>query len=156
MAKKKDDGDEEAEEGGGKKGLMIKAGGGVLALGLVYNFVLKPAPPPDAMAMVDVAPIEGEIIELPEMVINLKDDEVSYVRVGVALILEEGTLAADFEAESAIAKDVILDDLSSRGAAELRTAEGKQVVKADISEKVREAYDDAKVVRVLFTILVMQ
>lgn len=159
MAKKKKTDDEATEDdGGGGKKKMMMIGGGLLALGGVYNFVLKPAPEvaPDALAMVEVVPIEGEIIELPEMVINMEGGEVTYVRVGVALVLEEGTLAADFEAESAIAKDVILDDLSSRSADELRSAEGKQQVKEELSIAVREAYGEAKVVRVLFTALVMQ
>ena len=155
MAKKKSDDEEEEEESGGKKKIFMIVGA-LLALGAVYNFVLKPSPPPDALAMVDPEPVEGEIFELPEMVINLQDDEVSFLRVGVALILEEGTMAADFEAEAAIAKDVVLDDLSSRTAQELRSSDSKQTVKEELSAKIREAYDDEKVVRVLFTTLVMQ
>lgn len=157
MAKKKSD-EEEEETGGGKKKLIMMVVGGLLALGGVYNFVLKPAPvvAPDALAMVEVEPVEGEILELPEMVINLDDPDVTYMRIGMAIILEEGTLAADFEAEAAIAKDVILADLSARTGAELRTGSGKQKVKEEISAKLREAYGDAKVVRVLFTALVMQ
>ena len=154
MAKKKSD-DAEEEEGGGGKKKIIMAVGAVAALGLVYNFVLKSEPPPpEEMAMVDVEPVEGEIVELPEMVVNLEDDEVTYVRIGVALILEEGTLAADFEAESAIAKDIVLDTVSSLTAADLRG--NRQDVKDDLSVKVREAYGDEKVVRVLITSLVMQ
>lgn len=154
MAKKKSD-DAEEEEGGGGKKKIIMAVGAVVALGAVYNFVLKSEPPPpEEMAMVDPEPVEGEIVELPEMVVNLEDDEVTYVRIGVALILEEGTLAADFEAESAIAKDIVLDTVSSLSAADLRGS--RQDVKDDLSVKVREAYGDEKVVRVLITSLVMQ
>ena len=159
MAKKKAKNDEaEEEEGGGKSKKLPMIIGAVVVLGAVYNFVLKPSPEPmpDEMAMVEVEPIEGEIIELPEVVINIDDDVVSYVRVGVALVLEEGTLAGDFEAEAAIAKDIILDDLSGRTVPELRTPEGKQKVKEEISIKLREAYGDAKVIRMLFTVLVMQ
>ncbi len=104
MAKKdkkgKSDGTEEEEASGGGKKKIIMIVGGLLAIGAVYNFVLKPAPVEDPLAMVDPELIEGEIFELPEMVINLQGGEVSYVRVGLALVLEEGTLAADFEAES--------------------------------------------------------
>ncbi len=163
MAKKdknkkgKGDAADEEEEGGGGKKKMIMIVGGLLAPGAVYNFVLKPAPvEEDPLAMVDREPIEGEIFELPEMVINLQDGEVSYVRVGVAIILGEGTLAADFEAEAAIAKDVILEDLSSRTAEQLRSSEGKQDIKAELSTAIREANGDEKVIRVLFTALVMQ
>ena len=144
----------EEEEGGGKKKIMMIVGG-LLLLGGVYNFVLKPAPPAEAMEPVEMEPVEGEIFELPEMVINLNDDEVQYVRFGVALILEEGTLAADFEAESAIAKDVVLDIVSPLSAEDLR-GDAKQEIKDEISAKVREAYGDEKVVRALITTLVMQ
>jgi len=90
------------------------------------------------------------------MVINIDDDSVQYVRVAMAIILEEGTLAADFELEAAIAKDVILEDLSGRSADQLQSAQGKQDIKAELSETLREAYGDEKVIRVLFTALVMQ
>jgi len=153
--KKKGDAEEETEEKGKSKLPMII--GAVLALGAVYNFVLKPAPVEDeALAMVDLEPVEGEIFELPEMVINIQDDSVQYVRVAMAIVLEEGTLAADFEAEAAIAKDVILEDLSGRTAEQLQSSQGKQDIKAELSEDLREAYGDEKVVRVLFTALVMQ
>lgn len=152
--KKKDDSDEETEEK--KKSKLPMIVGAVLALGAVYNFVLKPAPVEDPMAMVDPEPIEGEIFELPEMVINIDDDSIQYVRVAMAIVLEEGTLAADFEAEAAIAKDAILDDLSGRSAEQLQSAQGKQDIKADLSATLREAYGDEKVIRVLFTALVMQ
>jgi len=154
--KGKSDGAEEEEASGGGKKKIIMVVGGLLALGAVYNFVLKPAPVEDPLAMVDPEPVEGEIFELPEMVINLQDGDITYMRVGVAIVLEEGTLAVDFETEAAIAKDVILEDLSSRSAEQLRSSRGKQEVKADLSAAIREAYDDEKVVRVLFTALVMQ
>ena len=157
MAKKKktDDADEETEEKGKSKLPMII--GAVVALGAVYNFVLKPAPvEEEPMAMVDVEPIEGEIFELEEMIINIDDPNVQYVRVAMAIILEEGTLAADFELQSAIAKDVILTDLSGRTSEQLGSAQGKEQIKAELSEELREAYGDAMVVRVLFTALVMQ
>ncbi len=161
MAKKKsgDEPDEDAAAAAKKKKMMM-IGGGLLAVGAIYMFVLKPAPPaeevPGALAMAEPELVEGEIIELPDMVINLADADVSFARVGVALVLEEGTAAADFELETAIAKDAILDDLSGRSAAELQTPEGKKLVKDELSVTIRAAYGDAKVVRVLFTVFVMQ
>lgn len=152
--KKKDDSGEEVEEE--KKSKLPMIIGGLLALGAVYNFVLKPAPVEEPLAMVEVEAIEGEIFELPEMVININDDDVRYVRVAMAIVLEEGFLAADFELEAAIAKDVILEDLSGRSADQLQSSQGKQDIKAEISDALREAYGDEKVIRVLFTALVMQ
>ncbi len=149
---------EDAEEpsGGGKK-KMIMGLGGVLLLGAAYQFVLKPAPEVIIVeADAEVELIEGEIVELPEMVLNLNGEGAGYLRVGIAVILEEGTLAADFEAESAIAKDVAIEFLSAQTQEDLRDPAAKKKAKEDLSTLMREAYGDEKVVRVLFTTLVMQ
>lgn len=153
-----DDGDEEEEEGGKSKLPMII--GGVVVLGAVYNFVLKPSPPPEDLAMVEeveVELIEGEIVELDEMILNIGvEGETVFLRIGLALVLEELIVAKDFEAETAIAKDVAVQYLSSVSREQLRTAAGREMAKEDLSVLIREAYGDEKVVRVLFTALVMQ
>lgn len=156
--KKKGDADaeEDEDEGGGGKAKMIV--GAVLALGAVYNFVLKPKPVDEELMAdpVEVELIEGEIFQLEELVLNLEDDDVGYLRVGIAIILEEGILAADFEAESAIAQDVAVSYLSAQKSEDLRSATGKVALKEEMSLLMREAYDDEMVIRVLFTGLVMQ
>ncbi len=154
--------EDEEEEGGGGKKKIIMAVAGLGAVGAVYNFVLKPAPEPtpEEMAAVEEMEeeiIEGEIVELEEMILNIGDSEnPGFLRIGVAVVLDEMTMAADFEAESAIAKDVIIHYLSSINQDQLRSIEGRELAKAELSVLLREAYDDEKVVRVLFTALVMQ
>lgn len=155
--------DEEEEEGGGGKKKMIIGLVLVGVLGAVYQFVLKSPPPvedgeamPEMMAA-EMEPVEGEILELEEMILNIGGESSSgFLRIGLALILEEGTAASDFEAESAIAKDVAIQYLSSLTDEQLRSTEGRQEAKEELSMLLREAYDDEKVVRVLFTALVMQ
>lgn len=162
MADDDDTGDEEEEdEGGGGKKKMIMIVGGLAALGAVYNFVLKPAPPPDELAMeeeepVEVELIEGEIFEMEEMILNIGGEETGFLRIGLAIVLDEMTLAADFEAEAAIAKDVAVHYLSSATQDDLRSAAGREAIKEELSTLIREAYGGEKVVRVLFTALVMQ
>jgi flagellar basal body-associated protein FliL len=153
---------EEEEEGGGGKKKLIMGVVAVAALGGVYNFVLKSPPPeegmesPEAMAA-EVEPVEGEILEMEEMILNIGNgDQSGYLRIGLALVLEEGIATADFEAEAAIAKDVAIQYLSSLSNEQLRSNEGRQQAKEELSALVREAYGDEKVVRVLFTALVMQ
>ncbi|MGH1493739.1 MAG: flagellar basal body-associated FliL family protein [Acidimicrobiales bacterium] len=156
-----DAGDEEEEEEGGGKKKIIMIVGGLAALGGVYNFVLKAPPPPEEMGMaveepVEVAPVEGEILELDEMILNIGGDTPGFLRIGIAIVLDELTIAKDFEAESAIAKDVAVHYLSSIEQDQLRSVEGREKAKEELSVLVREAYGDDKVVRVLFTALVMQ
>ena len=136
--------------------------GGLAAAGAAYQFVLKPAPPPEEMGMVEEEPaevemVEGEIVELDEMILNIgTPEEPGFLRIGLAIVLDELTLAADFEAESAIAKDVAIQYLSSVSRDQLRTAEGRELAKEELSTLMREAYGGEKVVRVLFTALVTQ
>ena len=166
MGKKKKaaaaEGDEEKK---GKDPKMMAIGGLVVA-GLVYQFVLKPAPADpaaaaagagDAAAVVTTVPIvEGEILELPEMVLNIDDTEVTYLRIGVAIVLEEGVTSKDFELESAIAKDILVTELTQLNSAELHDPVRLQEIKDALSAQIRTAYGEAKVVRILFTSLVMQ
>ncbi|MEM9131553.1 MAG: flagellar basal body-associated FliL family protein [Actinomycetota bacterium] len=156
---------EEEEEGGGGKKKIIMIVGALAAAGGVYNFVLK-APPPteeelaEAEAMAAAAePVEGEIVQMEEMILNIEADETGnggFLRIGLALVLEEGVLVADFEMQQAIALDVSVQYLSSINAETLRTAEGRQAAKDELAVLIREAYGDEMVVRVLFTSLVMQ
>ncbi len=160
MANKKNKEEEvdEEEEGGGKGGKLKFAVIGLVALGAIYNFVLKPAPEETEMMAepMEVELIEGEIFQMEEMVLNLEDPDVGYLRIGLAVVLEEGVLAADFEMESAIARDVAVTFLSAQTVEDLRSAAGKVVIKEELSMLMREAYGDEKVIRVLFTGLVMQ
>lgn len=155
-----DDNEEEEEEsGGGKKKLIIIGVVVLAALGGVYQFVLKSPPPEEetteAMAE-EPEPVEGEIYQLEEMILNTSGESPGFLRVGLAVVLEEGVLVADFEMQSAIAKDVAIEYLSSLSAEELRAPGGRQAAKEELSNQMREAYDDSMVVRVLFTSFVMQ
>jgi flagellar basal body-associated protein FliL len=165
--KKKKKGDDDAgdddESGGGGKKKKIIIGVVVAAAGyFAYTNVLASPPPPvDAEGAavagdVQEEPVEGEILELPEVVVNLADDSPRYLRVSVALVLEEGLVADEFELESAIAKDVVLEYLSAQTFDRLKDPLAKRAVKDELSSLVRGAYDDDKVVRVLFTSFVMQ
>jgi flagellar basal body-associated protein FliL len=159
-AKPTDVEDEDDEEGGGRKKKLVLLVAALAASGAVYQFVLKSPPADEAMTstteVTEAEPVEGEIVELEEMILNIEGTEAGYLRIGLALVLDEATLAADFEPEVAIAKDVAVQYLSAQNAETLRTAEGRMAAKEELSALIREAYGGEKVVRVLFTAMVMQ
>jgi flagellar protein FliL len=153
--KKKGKGDDE------KKPLSKKLMPVVVILGAVaaYKFVLAPKPAEKPEGEVGAAAeeiVEGPVVTLPEQVLNLAGDENHYLRIGVALILEEGTSAEHMEEELPIASDVVVDVLSAKTPEELREPDAKAAVKEELSELVREAYHGEKVARVIFTTFVMQ
>ena len=102
-------------------------------------------------------PVEGEIHQMQEMILNIEGESGgAYLRIGIALVLEEGVLVADFAAQEAIAYDVSVQYLSALQVEDLRSATGREAAKEELAEEIRAAYDDSTVVRVLFTSLVMQ
>lgn len=161
MAKKKD------AAAGGKKKDKKKIIGVVVGAALLYNFVLKPKPEPAAENAALAGPTtiaEGEVVPVEEMVLNLADtDALHYVRVGVAVVLAEGASAEEFEMETPIVSDIVVDVLSERTMAELREPGAKEAVKEELTERVREEFNPEEgsleppvVARVVFTSFVMQ
>ena len=135
--------------------------GVVVAAVAVYRFVLAPAPAEEPVDGVEEAAErvleEGEIFPLEELVVNLADaDENRYLRVGLALVLEAGTGSGSMEAEAPIAIDAAIDYLSAQSFEDLMAPGSKTEVREELSTRIRAAYDDAKVVRVLLTTFVMQ
>jgi len=162
MAKKK----KEAE--GGKKDNKKKIIGAVVGAALLYNFVLKPKPEPadEGAALGGSTTIaEGEVVTVPEMVLNLADtDTTHYVRVGVAVVLAEGADAEHFESETPLISDIVVEVLSAKTYEELREPGAKERVKEELTELAREEFNHAEegetadpvVARIIFTSFVMQ
>ena len=148
---------------GKKKNPKIKIIAAIAIAAVAYKFVLAPKPNAEASADDPHAAQEikeGAVVSLPELTLNLADTgNVRYLRVGIALILEEGVAGSGeggFEEELPIASDVAVDVLSAKTYAELAAPGAKTAIKQELSEKVREAYDGEKVARVIFTTFVMQ
>lgn len=161
MADEEVDEEEAAAAAAAKKKKMII--GGVLAAGAVYRFVLSGGgdPPPDALAAVpepaEVEIAEGEIVQIPEMTLNLADqDELHFARIGLAVVLLEGEDVTIATTKLPIVQDVVVDVVGDMTFDELRAPGAKDSLRDEISEKSREAFDGETVSRVLFTSFVMQ
>ena len=163
--KKKKKGDEEEEEKGGGKLKFIIGGVGVVAAILVYRFVLAPAPTPASVEGEAAGPaverevevVEGLILPMEEIVVNLSDTDANrYLRVGIALVLEEGVAVETVEPEAPRAIDAAIDYLSDQSFETLREPGSKTVIREELSTRIRAAFDDEMVVRVLLTTFVMQ
>ena len=124
-----------------------------------YKFFLAPkpaTPSAEVSASAEAAPEEGAIVTMPELVLNLAGPKQTYLRVGAALVLEKGVDAELLKEEVPLASDVLVDVLSAKTPEELKDPAAKTELKKELSEKVRHAFHDEKVVRVIFTTFVMQ
>lgn len=146
---------EEAPKSRLKDPKIMAVGAVLVGLG-AYQFVLKPAPEETEAAVEEAPPAEGAIHELDEMILNLNDDDNTYLRVGIAVVLTELEDPAMFEADEAIAKDVVVEYLTSLEPKDFEPGEARQITKDQLSELMVEAYGEDRVTRVLFTGLVMQ
>lgn len=104
----------------------------------------------------DPAPVPGAVVPLEPVTLNLADGR--FLKVGLALQLVEGVAApaaADVDAFAAPALDEAVTLLGARTYTQLVAPEGRQAAKAELSERIRQRYED-DVMGVLFTELVMQ
>jgi flagellar FliL protein len=154
MAKKSKEADGAAKKGSSKKIIVVV----VIAVAWFKFMGPGKAKPSAAKTGAGVHAVkEGEVMALPDLTLNLADTgEPRYLRVGLAMILESGTSAESMKNDAAIASDVAVDVLSARTFEDLRQPGAKDVVKKELSERVRKAYEGKKVARVIFTSFVMQ
>ncbi|HEU5084057.1 MAG TPA: flagellar basal body-associated FliL family protein [Acidimicrobiales bacterium] len=104
----------------------------------------------------DPAAVPGVVVPLEPVTLNLADGR--FLKVGLALQLVDGVAApaaADVDAFAAPALDEAITLLGARTYAQLVVPEGRQAAKAELSDRVRQRYED-DVMGVLFTELVMQ
>ncbi len=148
MAKKKTDDDAK------KKNNKPKIIAGVVVAIIGYKFFLAPKPTPAKAA--DAPPKEGAVVALPDLTINLADNDPKYLRVGVGLILEAGTSAESMKDELPKASDVAVTLLSQQTYAKLHDVKERSAVKDELTKEVRAEFDNKKVARVIFTSFVMQ
>ena len=148
MAKKKTDDDAK------KKNNKPKIIAGVVVAIIGYKFFLAPKPTPAKAA--DAPVKEGAVVALPDLTINLADNDPKYLRVGVGLILEAGTSAESMKEELPKASDIAVTMLSREHYADLHDVDKRNQVKDELSKEVRKEFDDKKVARVIFTSFVMQ
>lgn len=164
MAKKK------TEDDGKKKDSKKKIIAAVVIAVVGYKFFLAPKP----AAKAEGAPKkEGAVVALPELTLNLANGK--YLRVGIALVYWEGHggdgggegASAGADKEASIASDVAVTVLSARSYDDLKTTEGKNAAKEEITKNLNQALeeasgasdpaaDDPPVARILFTSFVMQ
>lgn len=99
---------------------------------------------------------EGPVVEVGTLTTNLAGAANRYARVGVALVLRDGAVAADVEGRFALVKDAAITEIGRHEAAALQGADGTERLRAGLAEQITAVYPDGEVLRVVLTELLIQ
>lgn len=155
MAKKekKSENEEPADgPGKGKKKLLLIVLPLVLALGGGgYFFMSRSAASPAETTVPE--PIEGEVLVIETMTVNLPEDH--YAKVGFALVLSAEAVADEVKAHLPLMQDAALEILTGFDADELHSHEGMERLKTELTEHATAEFE-GQVLRVVLTELLVQ
>ncbi len=96
------------------------------------------------------APEPGAVVSLDPVTINLADSH--YLKVGIAL---QATATAHEEPDGSKALNLAIDQYTNVEVSELQTAEGRAKLKEELTEKIKEAYEQ-EVMAIYYTTFVTQ
>lgn len=151
MAKKDADTAEEKPKKGKKKLLLVMLLVVLLGGGAAGYLVLGPSGGKAAAAATKPKPEPGAVVTLDPIDINLAGGH--FLKVGLALQLTKDAGAEEPNGSRAL--DLAITEFSGASMAKLAKAPEREKAKADLLEKLKEAYED-KVMDVYFTQFVMQ
>lgn len=143
----------EAEGKGGKKKLLMIVLPVLLAAGGGGYFMFGTGDEAMATETTVVPVIEGDVIMVDTMTVNLPDEH--YAKVGFGLVLDSMADPATVEMKLPIIKDAALSILTGFDAEELSTKEGMERLRRELTAYATMEFEDS-VVRVVLTELLVQ
>jgi flagellar FliL protein len=158
MAKDSADKTEGAEKGkpAGKMKKILFMAVPVLAVGAGAYFFLggggDEAAPPTTMA----APIEGEVIALDTMTVNLIGEERRYAKVGFAVVLDSLADSGVVGSRVPLIQDAALGVMTHYDAPTLQSAAGQERLRQELTDATVLLFPDGEVLRVVLTELIVQ
>ena len=153
MGKKKAAAD--GEKGGKKKMVMIVVP--VLAVvGFMAKSTLLKGKAADAKEAKPAAPVEGDIVDVGSLTVNLADVDKHYARVGIALVLNATAHSEEIVNKVPLLKDEAITKIGAHTSAELRTAEGQEKLREELKEATEHVWHEDEVLRVALTEILIQ
>lgn len=157
-----DETDDATEDGGKKRDPKMLVIGLVLVLGAGWFFFLRPAPvDEDAAAETEAAaeeaePTEGEIVPVEVMTVNLTSEDLSFARVGSAIVLTPETTADMAAPRMALYVDRAITAIAGWEPDALRQPSGHDQLREQLTTAALEVWSEDEVMRVVLTELLVQ
>lgn len=123
----------------------------LLAGGAAWWFLLAPSGADD-----DGVVAEGAIVTLEPMTTTTGAAGIHHARVGIALVLTEDGDEAEITPKVALMQDALLQAVAERDADTLRSAEGSDALRAELTDAARTIWSSEDIARVVLTELLVQ
>ena len=100
--------------------------------------------------------VDGEIVPLEPLTTTVGENGIHHARVGIAIVLTVDASAEDVTPRTALLKDSLLRQVAAMDANTVRSAEGSDQLRAELTATAREIWGDEVVRRVVLTELLVQ
>ena len=148
--------EETTEKTGGKKKLVMIAVPIVVVIAAAAGFFLRGGDTAEAAVPTTVPVVEGEVIEVDTMTVNLVGEEGRYARVGFAVVLDSTAESGAVGMKVPLMRDATLTVMTGFNATELQTAEGMERLRHELSDAIVAIFPDGEVIRAVLTELIVQ
>lgn len=156
MAKKEKKEKAEKEEGGGggmKKIILMVAPALAVGAGMFFFMGSGSA---DAGPTTTLAPIEGGVIPVETLTVNITGEESRYARVGFAVVLDSLADPTVVEGKLPLLQDAALQVMVKYDSATLQSVAGQEQLRQELSDASVALFPDGEVLRAVLTELIVQ
>jgi flagellar protein FliL len=159
MGKKKDK-DEKSEDedrgarGGGMKRIILLVVPALAVGGGLFFFLGGSGE--ETGPTTTLAPIEGEVIAIDTLTVNLVGEQGRYARLGFAVVLDSTAAASAVDSKIPLLQDAALGIMVGYDAETLQSIEGQKQLRQDLSDASVALFPDGEVLRAVLTELIVQ
>jgi flagellar protein FliL len=146
----------DGEGGGGKMKKIIMMVVPAVAVGAGAFFFFLGGDGEAAGPTTTLAPIEGDVIPIEAMTVNLVGDDGRYARIGFAVVLDSTADSGLVGTRVPLIQDALLGIMVDYDADMLQSAEGQERLRRDLSAASVALFPDGEVLRVVLTELIVQ
>lgn len=142
--------DEELEPRGRLRLVLVGLVVLLAAAAAVWFLVLAPAEAEPG------EPVEGAVVALDPLTTTTGTASLSHARVALALVLAEGSDEATVVERAPLLQDALLREVATMNADQLRSSEGSDALRANLTAHAQQVWPDGEVLRVVLTELLVQ
>jgi flagellar FliL protein len=148
--------EEPTEKTGGKKKLVMIVVPIVVVIAGAAGIFLRGGETAEAAVPTTVPVVEGDVIEVDTMTVNLVGEEGRYARVGFAVVLDATAESGAVGVKVPLMRDATLTVMTGFDSTELQTAEGMERLRHELSDAIVAIFPDGEVIRAVLTELIVQ